>query len=339
MASEKTLAGYTRKELAQLAKHNKVDGWHSMKKAELIDALKNRRLAKVPPQKPLTQRSRALRQAADTNAATVALRRTSDSKSSSDQKSTAPRPLRLQANAQSGQSERITARPLGSYWIYACWRLTNRILDRAEASLGANWHRSSPMLKVFDVTAGEDASPTKRCVASIPIPSPVDHWYVPARDPSRTYELQIGYEGPTGQFFLLARSTPVKLPLPGTPQARKYDEERREAALQGSPAETGHRFPIRGSAAFRFSDDVSLEVEADVLIAGQVSPDAMLSCQDQEVSAGADGTFEIRLPLEEGRQVIPLEAVSADGSQSQTVILAIERNTKMLAPQLLNEWE
>ena len=341
MASEKTLAGYTRKELAQLAKHNKVDGWHSMKKAELIVALKDRRLAKVPPQKSLTQRSRALRQAADSNTSSVALRRTSGSgsKASSDSKPAAPRPLRLRANAPSGQRERISARPLGSYWIYATWQLTSRILDRAEASLGANWHRAVPAVKVFDVTSCDETSPTKRCVASLPIPCPVDHWYVPVADPSRTYELQIGYEGPQGQFFLLARSTAVKLPLPGTPQSRKYDEERREIRSAGSSAEMSHRFPIRGSAAFRFADEVSLEVEADLMIVGQASPGAILSCQEQEVPAEADGSFEIRLPLEEGRQVIPLEAVSADGSQSRTVILAIERNTKTLEPQALNEWE
>ncbi len=336
MASEKTLAAYTRKELAQIAKHNKVDGWHAMKKADLIDALKNRRLAKIPPEKSHTERSRALRRA-DETPSRVTLRRTS--KASSDQKPATPRPLRLKANAAGGQSERIAARPLGSNWIYAHWLLTSRILDRAEASLGSHWHRAVPVLRMFDITACDETSPTKRSVATIPIGSAVDHWYVPVADPSRTYELQVGYETAKGQFFLLARSTPVKLPLPGTPLARKYDEQRHEIAPQGWAGDPGHRFPIRGSAAFRFADAVSLEVEADVMITGQVSPDAVLSCQESEVPVEADGTFEIRLPLEEGRQVIPLEAVAADGSQSQTVILAIERNTKTLEPQPLNEWE
>ena len=339
MASEKTLQGRTRRELAQLAKHNKVDGWHSMKKAELIDALKNRRLAKAPPQKSHTQRSRALRKAeTETDSSRVALRRTS-SPSADDRKPAAPRPLRLKANAPSGQSERIAAQPRGAYWIYATWILTGRILDRAEASLGSHWHQAAPVLRVFDVTSGDETSPTKRCVASIALVCPVDHWYVPVADPSRTYELQIGYETAQGHFFLLARSTPVKLPLPGTPQARKYDEQRRETAPPGSAGEAGHRFPIRGSATFRFADEVSLEVESDVMIVGQVSPDAVLSCQEADVPTQADGTFEIRLPLKEGRQVIPLEAVSADGSQARTVILAIERNTKTLEPQALNEWE
>ena len=291
------------------------------------------------PQKSHTQRSRALRKA-DPDSSRVALRRTPSQSAAGDKaKPSAPRPLRLKANAPGGQSERITAQPRGSYWIYAQWQLTGRILDRAEASLGSHWHRAAPVLRVFDVTAGDETSPTKRCVSCIPLLAPVDHWYVPVADPRQTYEVQLGYETAKGQFFVLARSKPVKLPMPGTPQARKYDEQRRESAPPGSAGEAGHRFPIRGSAAFRFADDVSLEVEADLMIVGQVSPHAVLSFQEAEVPTQADGTFEIRVPLEEGRQVIPLEAVSADGTQSRTVVLAIERNTKTLEPQPLNEWE
>ncbi|MCA9071370.1 MAG: DUF4912 domain-containing protein, partial [Planctomycetaceae bacterium] len=311
MASEKTLATHTRKELAQIAKHNHVDGWHSMKKAELIKALKDRRLKKAPPPRRITERSQALK-AEEANSKRVALWRADDQSpsetSDSQQKHRTPRVARLQANAAQGEREQLWATPQGSHWISASWILTSEILDRAEASLGRHWHQAKPMLRVFDVNSRDDNCPTICCVANIPIHGEVDYWYVPITDPSRTYELQIGYETEQGNFFVLARSAALKLPQPGTPQARKYEEQRQETGAQIAALDNLHRFPIRGAAAFRFSDDVSLEVEADLLVVGQVSPHAQLTCQEEKVSIERDGSFEIRLPLEDGRQVIPLEA-------------------------------
>jgi hypothetical protein len=217
--------------------------------------------------------------------------------------------------------------------------LTPAILERAEASLGANWHQAAPVLKVYDVLFDEDTSPTKRCLVRIPIQAAVEYWHIPIADPTRTYELQLGYETPKGQYFMLARSAPVKLPLPGTPQARKFEEQRQDGLYSASAAEAAQRFPIRGSSAYRFCEDVSLDVRAELLIVGKVTAQARLTCQEEKVSVQKNGAFEIRLPLEEGRQVIPLEAISSDGCESRTVVLAIERNTKTLAPQALNDWD
>lgn len=344
MASEKMLAAQTRQELAQLAKHNKVEGWHEMKKADLISALKNRRLVKVPARKSMTERIQALR-AQEGQSQHSPLRRTQgpSAKTHPDdrpaKKAMGPYPVRLQPSAAPGQREQLQATPQGPYWIYASWRLTPTILERAEASLGANWHAAVPVLRVYDVHCDEDTSPTKRCVVRIPIHAAVDYWHIPIADPTRTYELQLGYDTPKGNFFMLARSASVKLPMPGTPQARRFEEHRQEGMASAASLDNAHRFPIRGSSASLFADDVSLDVSADLVIVGQVSPQAYLICQEEKVPVQRNGSFEIRLPLEEGRQVIPLEAVASDGCQSRTVILAIERNTKTLSPQPLNDWD
>jgi hypothetical protein len=342
MTSEKALAARTRHELAQIAKHNKVEGWHDMKKADLIDALKNRRLVKVPEKPAMTERIKALKaQESQSNHAPLRRTQTPNSPTNDQQsrKAAGHHPVRLEANARPGQGEFLHATPQGPYWIYASWLLTPAILERAEASLGANWHQAAPVLRVYDVLCDEDTSPTKRCMVRIPIQAAVEYWHVPIADPARTYELQLGYETPKGQYFMLARSAPVKLPLPGTPQARKYEEQRQDGMFAASVAESVQRFPIRGSSAYRYCEDVSLEVRAELLIVGKVTPQAHLTCQEEKVSVQKNGTFEIRLPLEEGRQVIPLEAISPDGCESRTVVLAIERNTKTLAPQALNDWD
>lgn len=344
MASEKALATQTRQELAQLAKHNKVEGWHDMKKADLIEALKNRRLVKVPEKPAMTARIKALR-AQEAQSQHAPLRRSQTTASEADTTEVHPKkpaghhPIRFEAHALPGQGEVLQAMPQGPHWIYASWLLTPAILERAEASLKTNWHQATPVLRVYDVLCDEDTSPTKCCLVKIPIHAAVDYWHIPVADPTKTYELQLGYETPKGQYFMLVRSALVKLPLPGTPQARQYEEQRQDGMFAASFAEPAHRFPIRGSSAYRFCDEVSLDVRAELMIVGKVSPDAYLTCQDEKVLVQKNGAFEVRLPLEEGRQVFPVEAVSADGCESRTVILAIERNTKTLAPQALNDWD
>ena len=43
-----------------------------------------------------------------------------------------------------------------------------------------------------------------------------------------------------------------------------------------------------------------------------------------------DGSFTVRMSLPDRRQVIPVIASSPDGVEQRTIILAVERNTKVL---------
>ena len=45
-----------------------------------------------------------------------------------------------------------------------------------------------------------------------------------------------------------------------------------------------------------------------------------------------DGGFRVRVEMPNKRQVIPITAKSATGLEQQTVVLAIERNTKAMEP-------
>ena len=56
---QESLRGKTRKELAQLAREQRIPGWHPMRKSELIDALH-----RAAQQDPQTRRKRARRKPA-----------------------------------------------------------------------------------------------------------------------------------------------------------------------------------------------------------------------------------------------------------------------------------
>jgi len=52
----------------------------------------------------------------------------------------------------------------------------------------------------------------------------------------------------------------------------------------------------------------------------------------EPVALRPDGTFTVRLSMPDKRQVLPVVASSSDGVEQHTVVLAIERNTKVMEP-------
>lgn len=68
------------------------------------------------------------------------------------------------------------------------------------------------------------------------------------------------------------------------------------------------------------------------MIHGITLPDARVSVVEEPAKLKPDGTFQVRLALEDGRHLVRTVASRADGSAERTVILSIERNTKELEP-------
>jgi uncharacterized protein len=51
--------------------------------------------------------------------------------------------------------------------------------------------------------------------------------------------------------------------------------------------------------------------------------------QGKPISLRRDGTFSLRFALPDGRQVIPLKAVSADKVEERTITPTVSRETKV----------
>jgi hypothetical protein len=54
----------------------------------------------------------------------------------------------------------------------------------------------------------------------------------------------------------------------------------------------------------------------------------------EPVQLGPDGSFTARVSLPDRRRVLPVVASSRDGVQERTIVLAIERNTKVMEPKM-----
>ena len=260
-----------------------------------------------------------------------------------------PRPVR----------DRMVLMVRGPHWVHVFWELTARSIARAQAALGQEWHGARPTLRLIELESGLNASPSERVVREIAVHGGVKNWFIDIREPHR-YRCEIGYLAVSGRFHALARSNAVT--MPNSPQGDTLDAhwgeivedcERIYAMSGGFSAEHSSeelqelfeerlRRPM-GPPAARSSgaDDedgedgvpsFELEVDAEMVVYGVTQPGAYLTLHGEPVKVHAYGTFRVRVEMPNRRQVLPIVASTADGASRQTVVMAVERNTKSMGP-------
>jgi len=256
--------------------------------------------------------------------------------------------------------DRLVVMVRGPYWLHAYWELTPAGIVRAQAALGEQWHAAVPVLRLLHVSSHGSSTAAERLARDIPIHGGVTNWYIDVNDPPQSYRLEIGYLAASGRFFSLARSNTVSTP-PST-SSEKLDSHWTEVvencdkiyAMSGgySPEVNSNelqevleerlRRPVGNPLTGRFggaadSQDgndrsVRFRVEAEMVVHGITHPEANVTLQGAPVKLRPDGSFSVRLDLPNRRQVIPLVASSKDGASQRTIVLAVERNTKMMEP-------
>ena len=83
---------------------------------------------------------------------------------------------------------------------------------------------------------------------------------------------------------------------------------------------------------FPMPHDFKFEVDAEMIVYGVTNPDTHVSLRGEPVRIRPDGTFTVRMSLPNQRQVIPVVASAANGGEQRTIVLAVERNTKVMEP-------
>lgn len=83
----------------------------------------------------------------------------------------------------------------------------------------------------------------------------------------------------------------------------------------------------------------SVQREATTLVEGRTVPGTLLRVGDVRAVAGSDGRFAVTVPLQEGRNAVLVEALSADGRQMEATLPSITVDTKPLDVTGTVDWK
>jgi uncharacterized protein len=256
--------------------------------------------------------------------------------------------------------DRLVLMVRDSYWLHAYWEVSRSTVERVQAAMNEFWHTAKPVLRLLEVAAGSTTNTSERVVREVHVHGGVNNWYLDVNDPPKSFRVDLGYLAANGRFHSVARSNSVTTPRPGANDALDqnwndvaknfekvyamsggYDEaqdcgdlkelfEERLNCSMDSPL--SNRYGVGADSASGHRENFTLDVDAELIVFGRTKPDAHVSLAGQPVRVREDGSFLVRKGMPDRRQVLPVVAGSRDGMEQRTVILAIERNTKVMEP-------
>ncbi|MEO1994289.1 MAG: DUF4912 domain-containing protein [Planctomycetaceae bacterium] len=338
----KQLSVLTRKELVEIARSHQVSGWHGMRKQQLVDAV-----SKIKSPKRKAQRSAAQLSGGRSPRIPAERRQPAINRP--------PRANRVRAGSSASmfrasqqKHDQVVSHAIDSEWLQVEWNFCSTTLDRAHAALGIDWHQSTPCIRLYDVTSDDQQMETKHRVYEVAISGRTKRWYVPVPLSDRDYKVQIGLLAPNNRFFLLSQSRKIRVPA-GTVQAPSKPQHNGWPSAvhtnQNEPKLQQLR-PLRSRISASVCEPSEVQnhsgspftLDAELTIRGTVAEGSQLTILDERVQLARDGSFAIRVRIPDGRQVLPAVALSPDGTEKRTILLAVERNTKELEPEVHNRY-
>lgn len=334
-----------------MAKRKKVPGWHSMKKDELVHALVRHAKSEKASHngnghsKPSASHSRAVRHLEQIKT-----------------KLAEAKDLTFHSVAVEEESskDRLVVMVRDPYWLHAYWELSRKSVERASVALGPQWHGARPILRLCEVARDGTTTSSRKLVRDVEIHGGVNNWYIDVYNPPKTYQLDVGYVTVEGRFYCLARSNVVNTPAAAVGDA--FDQNwadvakdfERIFALSGGYSETANngdlkevleerlQRPVGDPVALQFGPGAAstatheggfdFQVDTELIVHGVTRPDAHVTLRGEPVKIRSDGTFAVRFNLPDRRHVLPMVASSRDGGQQRTIVLAVDRNTKIMEP-------
>jgi hypothetical protein len=263
--------------------------------------------------------------------------------------------------------DRIVLMVRDAYWLHAHWELSSRTVQRAQAAMAEHWHTAKPILRLIQVGAKGTTTSTESFVRDIEIHGGVNNWYIDVQDPPSGFRVEIGYLGANGRFHAMARSNSIMTPEPGCRESLDQnwvdvaENCERIFALSGGYSSEGStdelqevleerlsrpvggphlsRYGVGADPALGGGGQFKLDVDAEIMVYGSTKPGSHVTLGGEPIKLRDDGSFSIRMSLPDRRQVLPITSSSADGIMQQTVVLAVERNTKVMEPVLRDNHE
>lgn len=241
------------------------------------------------------------------------------------------------------------------YWCFTYWDLTSE--KQAEVITEISGGQVKLILRVYDVTGVAFNGQNANRFMDIQVSEESNNWYLNVWAADHAYCVDLGLLHPDGTFVMLARSNVVTTPRDAIStvideewmvvdetfdrlyKAAGADEFGRssEAMVKymlkrvhadvtsggiSSMASGGSRVPEKGA------DDFWLVVNTELIVYGATEPDAKVTIQGKPARLNPDGTFSVRYSLPDGKQVIPVKAISSNGVHERQVTPVVEKRTE-----------
>jgi len=234
------------------------------------------------------------------------------------------------------------------WWLYTYWEVKGSTWDKFKAELKEEFYKAKRVLRVYEVSNIIFNGLNANKFFDIQIREDALNWYIDIGSPGRSWCVDLGLLLNNGRFITVLRSNVVETPLDGPSWitdeewmipddmfARLYGMGfglGRSSPAAGvwrkgavsSPGIASMASPVKKKAPRGFW----LEVNCELIVYGATEPSAKVTVQDKPVSLRRDGTFTVRFALPDGRQLIPVKAISKDKSEKRTITPVVNRETK-----------
>jgi hypothetical protein len=249
--------------------------------------------------------------------------------------------------------DKIVLQVRDPWWIHAYWEVTNPTYERLKNELKDEFYRVRRILRVYDVSQIIFDGKNAHRFFDIQINEHSNNWYIDTGGPGRSWCVDLGLLLSDGRFIMIVRSNTVCTPIEGPswimdeewmiPEdmfARLYGmgfglgrsspvgkgwQERVRRELISSPGVSSLASPVRKMPAEK---KFWLAVNTELILYGATEPDAKVYVQDKQVKLRHDGTFTMRFALPDGKQVIPVKAVSSDNKEERSITPVVTKETK-----------
>jgi len=234
------------------------------------------------------------------------------------------------------------------WWLYTYWELRQETVERLKAELKDEFYKVKRLLRVYDVTGIIFNGSNANRFFDIQIHEFANNWYIDAGAAGRSWCVDLGLKLSNGRFITILRSNVVQTPLDGpswitdeewmipddmfarlygmgfglgrsSPVGKAWREK-----IISSPGIASMASPVKKALKKGFW----LRVDCELIVYGATEPDAKVTVQGKPINLRPDGTFTLRYYLPDGKQVIPVKAVSSDKTEERTITPIVNRETK-----------
>lgn len=266
------------------------------------------------------------------------------------------RPMPADLPYQYGQ-DKIVLQVRDPWWIHAYWEIRDSAIERLKNELREEFYNAKRILRVYDVSHIIFNGSNAHRYFDIQINDSANNWYIDTGGPGRSWCVDFGLKLASGRFITIVRSNTVYTPLEGpswitdeewmvpeemfarlygmgfglgqsSPVGRAWQERVKKALFSGVFASPGMASMVSPVKKVPKERKFWLVVDCELIVYGSTEPDAKLTVQDREIKLRPDGTFTLRFALPDGKQVIPVKAVSSDKLEERTITPVVTRETR-----------